>query len=532
MSKDARLSETSQQRCVGALKALEHRYTWVGYINSGTYGSVYAGKSTVAPFNRVAAKVVLGNANGTMCSALRELRASLCTSHVGIVAPKEVHIFTDATVVFIMSLYDGTLRDVINRHNSRRPRFSIREAAWVFASVARGLREAHRYGFTHRDIKPENIFVRDNDVCLGDWGLGRDNVKTRSRGVNALTPHVISTWYAPPEVLSASTSYLPAVDIWSVGMLLLELLADGNLSRTARRETFFDDTIVHLVGSTDGSVKVRTIRATLRREVPSDVVDLLSAMLAYEPARRPCIEVVCRHRFVATADISTATSFPVVSNRITRSKFNAITDYHRYGPSVLASSFIPQIMPAPRTECRFPTSAFCQIDLLRAWWVVHRMRQASEVWVLVMVIANTLGTPPTWPDVTPLQMLGVYFLLAFHSVVVVPQHITSDKLRLCDGMEWSNVCRYETEVLTALHGAVPHAPAWFQCIPTSKNARTVVGVIMCLTELPFQMNGHDIAEAVLEWNTTPVDDGPTANLICTYITDNLDTLWPLATRLG
>ena len=181
-----------QAKCyVGALKALETKYTWFGYISSGTYGSVYAGKSNVAPFNRVAAKVVPGNANGTMCTALRELRASLCTSHVGIVAPKEVHIFSDATVVFIMSLYDGTLRDVINRHNSRRPRFSIREAAWVFASVARGLREAHRYSFTHRDIKPENIFVRDNDVCLGDWGLGRDNIKTRSKGVNALTPHVI-----------------------------------------------------------------------------------------------------------------------------------------------------------------------------------------------------------------------------------------------------------------------------------------------------------------------------------------------------
>lgn len=516
---------------VGALKALESQYTWFGHVSSGSYGSVYAGKTKTAPFTRVAAKVILGNANGTMCAALRELRASLCTVHVGIVSPREVHVLHDATVVIIMSLYDGTVRDVILRHNSRRPRFTLREAAWIFASVARGLREAHRYGFTHRDIKPENIFVRDSDVCLGDWGLGRDTVRARAR-VGALTPHVISTWYAPPEVLRVTTAYTPAVDVWSIGMLLLELLADANLSRSTRRESFFDDTITRLVGPVDGSRRFEALRNTLRRDVPSDVIELLSGMLAYDASARIGIEDVCKHRFVMTADVSTATAFPVVSNRVTRTRYHAVYDYDTYGSSKVVTSFIPKTMPPPVLAAGFPPGMFSQTKLLSAWQKVTRMRQAAECWVLVLSIAHALGNAYPWPDVTPLQTLGVFFLLAFHSVVVVPQHITADKVKLCDGMTLERAADCEADLLRALHGAVPHAPNWFTRVPPRATAFAFVGVAVCLTDAPITVTPDTLLKSITVYEQShsdveinaEIDADADAVLFCRYAMECSDSI--------
>ena len=490
---------SAKATCVGALTALEARYTWFGHVSSGTYGSVYAGKSNTAPFDRIAAKVVPGNANGTMCVALRELRASLCAAHAGIVAPKEVHVFADSTVVFIMSLYDGTVRDVITRHNNRRPRFAMREVAWIFASVARALREAHRYGFTHRDIKPENIFVRDGDICLGDWGLGRDNVLGRGKTA-ALSPHVISTWYAPPEVLRASTAYSPSVDVWSIGMLLLELLADTNLSRTARRETFFDDTITRLVGPVDGKRRLEHIRNTLRRDVAGDIIDLLSAMLAYEPAARPTVEEVCCHRFVADVDVTATVSFPVISNRITRTRYNCIQQGPGppLAPFKIFASFVPRVLARPCSATRFPQGMFQEADLLRAWQAVARLRQAHECWVLVLAMTHALRgqLPYAWArDISALQTLGVFFLLAFHSVVVTPQHITTDKLRLCDGLTWETARKAEQTLMCALHGAVPHAPDWFARVPRSRPAHDLLGTVTCLVDAPFSVLAADLVDA-------------------------------------
>jgi hypothetical protein len=487
---------------------------------------VYAGKRKTAPFDRIAAKVVPGHHNGTMCVALRELRASLCAAHVGIVSPKEVHIFTDATVVLVMSLYDGTLRDVMTRHSNRRPRFTLREAAWIFACVARGLREAHRYGFTHRDVKPENILMRDGDICVGDWGLGRDNTRERGR-VGALTPHVISTWYAPPEILRAETSYTAAVDVWSLGMLLLELLADANLTRTARRETFFEDTITTLLGPTGSTRRLEHIRTTLRRDVAQDVVELLSAMLAYDATCRPTVEEVCHHRFVTHVDVTVGVSFPVISNRITRTRYNAVHGYATHPALQLHTSFVPRVLPKPATATRFPKGMFSEDELLTAWHTVARLRQAQECWLLVLGTAHAVrGVLPSWPHVTPRQVLGVFFLLAFHSVVLVPQHITAEKLALCDGLPWGAAVLFEADLLRLLSGAVPHMPAWVAaltsamvtCTATAKTTTKALDfacVASCLVDAPFSVSDIEVVDACV----AHAFSASRGNSVCDAITD-------------
>jgi serine/threonine protein kinase len=44
----------------------------------------------------------------------------------------------------------------------------------------------------------------------------------------AMTEHVVTRWYRAPELmLSADGVYTPAIDVWSVGCILAELLGRG-----------------------------------------------------------------------------------------------------------------------------------------------------------------------------------------------------------------------------------------------------------------------------------------------------------------
>lgn len=52
--------------------------------------------------------------------------------------------------------------------------------------------------------------------------------KTRQKEERALTPHVISRWYRPPEIILIEKHYDYAVDMWCLGCTLGELLYSTN----------------------------------------------------------------------------------------------------------------------------------------------------------------------------------------------------------------------------------------------------------------------------------------------------------------
>ena len=89
--------------------------------------------------------------------------------------------------------------------------------------ILRALKYIHSVDVIHRDVKPENVLVNANcDVKLCDF----NNSRKSSPLTMTLTVHTTTLWYRSPEGLLNERVYSPAVDIWSVGCVLAELLAE------------------------------------------------------------------------------------------------------------------------------------------------------------------------------------------------------------------------------------------------------------------------------------------------------------------
>lgn len=86
--------------------------------------------------------------------------------------------------------------------------------------LARALAGLHEHGLVHRDVKPENVLLqRGGETVLADLGLARAASDLATAGFSG-TP-----WYAAPEQWRTEGVVDGRADVYSLGVLLYELLA-------------------------------------------------------------------------------------------------------------------------------------------------------------------------------------------------------------------------------------------------------------------------------------------------------------------
>ena len=95
------------------------------------------------------------------------------------------------------------------------------EVIRIVTGICSGLAHAHDNGIIHRDIKPANILLDLNaNPKIGDFGLARPADRQIQEGEEIFgTPH-----YTAPEVVNSPHSVDHRADIFSVGVILHELL--------------------------------------------------------------------------------------------------------------------------------------------------------------------------------------------------------------------------------------------------------------------------------------------------------------------
>ena len=107
-------------------------------------------------------------------------------------------------------------------------------AANLVAQVATLLQTSHSQGFLQRDIKPENILLdADCKPHLLDFGLAL-HVNERTRDEQRMAGSV--PYMAPEQIRGETHRFEPATDIWSLGVILYQLLTGARPFANASRK--------------------------------------------------------------------------------------------------------------------------------------------------------------------------------------------------------------------------------------------------------------------------------------------------------
>src|SRR5262249_21229797 len=119
---------------------------------------------------------------------------------------------------FTMPFLDG---DPLSRHTGTP--WPPRQAVELVRRLALALGVLHGRGLVYRDLKPSNVMLKpDGTPILMDFGLARgfeDAPRLTTPGAVLGTP-----MYAAPEQAHGDPAVGPAVDVYSLGVVLYELL--------------------------------------------------------------------------------------------------------------------------------------------------------------------------------------------------------------------------------------------------------------------------------------------------------------------
>ena len=83
----------------------------------------------------------------------------------------------------------------------------------------------HSANVLHRDLKPSNLLLNANcDLKVCDFGLAR-SAASQEDNSGFMTEYVATRWYRAPEIMLTFKEYTKAIDVWSVGCILAEMLS-------------------------------------------------------------------------------------------------------------------------------------------------------------------------------------------------------------------------------------------------------------------------------------------------------------------
>lgn len=278
-------------------------------VGTGSFGIVYQAKC-LETGETVAIKKVLQDKRYKN----RELQVMHMLNHPNVVALK--HCFYSNTekdelyLNLVLEYVPETVYGVCKQYIQAQQRMPLIYVKLYSYQICRALGYIHNaLGVCHRDIKPQNLLVNPHtqQVKLCDFGSAKMLVKGEPN-----IAYICSRYYRAPELIFGAVDYTTAIDIWSVGCVIAELLLGQALFPGENSVDQLVEIIkvlgtptreeIKCMNPTYNDYKFPQIKAhpwhkIFTKQTPPEAVDLVSRLLQYSPNLRLTALEACAHSF-------------------------------------------------------------------------------------------------------------------------------------------------------------------------------------------------------------------------------------------
>jgi len=300
----------------GAQKQTTINYNAERIIGNGSFGIVYQA-TVVGTSEVVAIKKVLQDKRFKN-RELQIMKVLVKQSHPNIVQlrhcfysqgenskPGNEEVYLNLVLEFIPE----TLFSVIQQYKKLRQHIPTVLIKLYVYQLSRALAHIHAMGICHRDIKPQNLLVDPSShiLKLCDFGSAKRLVPGEPN-----VAYICSRYYRAPELIFGNTEYTTAIDVWSQGCVMAELILEhpifpGESSVDQLVEiikVLGTPTQVELDAMNPNSndfrfpqIPAQPWEKIFRGRVSDDAHDIAAKMLEYIPTQRITAIETCIHPF-------------------------------------------------------------------------------------------------------------------------------------------------------------------------------------------------------------------------------------------
>jgi NIMA (never in mitosis gene a)-related kinase len=259
------------------------RYTYILELGSGTSGTVHLLQDNEKNRKVAMKKIESAEMKDTEKERVQKEVENMKSMNI----PTFIEFYdyendNDTQKIYMEYADQGTLEDKIAQLKKEGKDFTNEEIFDYLIDILLALYTLNRKGIVHRDIKSENILLKtdkinEKDVTiakLSDLGLGR-----QIEGVSGAYTTCGTAYYVCPEIAAGEKKYSYNADIWSLGIVLYELIMknkpwfDPKMSTAEFFQFVVDSKYPPLPENTDEHLKY-----------------LVKIMLKKDPDRRPNCE--------------------------------------------------------------------------------------------------------------------------------------------------------------------------------------------------------------------------------------------------
>jgi serine/threonine protein kinase len=219
----------------------------------------------------------------TVARFFQEGRAAARVSSEAVTRVLDVDTLPDGSPFLVMEYLDGRDLEKVAADPGLLP---VTKAVDFAIQACEGLAEVHAAGIVHRDLKPANLFLtrkRNGSMRMKllDFGISKllaSATLSKQKGPGTITQSIMgSPVYMAPEQMRSSKHVDGRADIWSLGVILYELLSGG-------RSPFAGETLPEICMrvTRDNPPPLDAIRP----ELPRGLVAVVNRCLEKEPTQR------------------------------------------------------------------------------------------------------------------------------------------------------------------------------------------------------------------------------------------------------